>query len=103
MKNLTHTEVRDRWLKAQGDMTLTPDHPDRRTDTDECNKCFNELLRRGAVLMEDKKSRVVESKKVNTALLLRRVKLWEKQMLAFGIFLTIFIIFLHYETNKENK
>ena len=79
MKNLTHTEVRDRWLKAQGDMTLTPDHPDRRTDTDECNKCFNELLRRGAVLMEDKKSNAVESKKVNTALLLRRVKLWENK------------------------
>ena len=46
MRNLTHTEVRDRWLKAQGDMTLTPDHPDRRTDKEECKKCFLELVRR---------------------------------------------------------
>ena len=46
MKNLTRTEVLDRWLKSQGDMTLTPNHPDRRTDTDECKKCFLELLRR---------------------------------------------------------
>ena len=79
MRNLTQTEVRDRWLKAQGDMTLTPDHPNRRTDKEECRKCFSELLRRGSVLMEENKNKAVESKKVNTALLLRRVQLWENK------------------------
>jgi len=46
MKNLTRTEVLDRWLKAQGDMTLTVDHPDRRADNEECERCFLELARR---------------------------------------------------------
>ena len=49
MKNLTHTEVRDRWLKAQGDMTLTPDHPDRKADKDGCKRGFLELVGRHVV------------------------------------------------------
>ena len=46
MTNLTRTEVLDRFLKAQGDMTLALDHPDRRTDKEECRRCFLELVRR---------------------------------------------------------
>tara|TARA_Y100000310_G_C20393359_1_gene673888 strand:+ start:377 stop:553 length:177 start_codon:yes stop_codon:yes gene_type:complete len=49
MKDLTRTDVLDRWLKSQGDMTLTPDHPDRRADKDGCRKGFLELARRHVV------------------------------------------------------
>ena len=46
MKDLTRQDVLDGWLKSQGDMTLTPDHPERRTDKDGCRKAFLELVRR---------------------------------------------------------
>ena len=49
MKDLTRTEVLNRWVKSQGDMTLTPNHPDRRTNDDECRVCFLELIRRQVV------------------------------------------------------
>ena len=49
MKNLTRTDVLDRWLESQGDMTLTVDHPDRRTDKDGCKRCFLELVGRQVV------------------------------------------------------
>ena len=49
MPNLTRTDVLNRWLESQGDMTLTPDHPDRGTDKKECKRWFRELVRRQVV------------------------------------------------------
>ena len=49
MKDLTRQDVLDRWIKSQGDMTLTPDHPDRKTDKDGCKNGFLELVRRHVV------------------------------------------------------
>ena len=49
MTNLPRQDVLDRWLESQGNMTLTPDHPDRRANTNECSRCFLELVRRHEV------------------------------------------------------
>ena len=49
MKDLTRQDVLDGWLKSQGDMTLTPDHPDRKADKDGCKRGFLELVGRHVV------------------------------------------------------
>ena len=46
MKNLTHKQLVDVWIKGQGDMTLVPGDPRRVTDKDTVRRAFNELLRR---------------------------------------------------------
>ena len=46
MKNLTHKQLVDVFMKAQGDMTLVPDDPRRVTDKDTVRSAFNELVRR---------------------------------------------------------
>ena len=49
MKDLTRQDVLDGWLKSQGDMTLIPDHPDRKADKDGCKRFFLELIGRHTV------------------------------------------------------
>ena len=49
MKDLTRQDVLDGWLKSQGDMTLAPDHPDRKADKDGCKRGFLELVGRQVV------------------------------------------------------
>ena len=46
MKNLTHKQLVDVFMKAQGDMTLVPDDPRRVTDKDTVRRAFTELVRR---------------------------------------------------------
>ena len=78
MKDLTRQDVLDRWIKSQGDMTLTPDHPDRKTTADELleyavtNK-YDDLVtvdsngtRNGAV-------RVIKKEFVESGMMSRRV------------------------------
>ena len=55
MTNLPRQDVLDGWLKSQGDLTLTPDHPDRKADKDGCKRFFLELVGRQVVSHRKKK------------------------------------------------
>tara|TARA_Y100001963_G_C6580652_1_gene353239 strand:+ start:358 stop:546 length:189 start_codon:yes stop_codon:yes gene_type:complete len=46
MKNMTHKELVNTWIKAQGDMTLVPGDPRRVVDKETSRNAFTELLRR---------------------------------------------------------
>ena len=50
LTKLTHKELVDLWISAQGDVTVPPNsNVDRGGDKELVNRCFCELLRRSVV------------------------------------------------------